>query len=337
MRLIRSLFSIAWVGVIAVEAPAQTTGRGVLTGRVVDTTGAPIAGAEVALPDLLRKTLSGANGAFRFDSVPPGGWVARVRKIGFKQEVRTVDSDSSGIVFRLVPTPQALAPVVTVASQLGLSGFVKDQSGKPIPGARVRVLGVGLQTTTDSSGAFWVPAPAGSHMVSAGKASFAEKLAGVTIPKDSGRNVTIWLRPAATIPVREAHKIDDLRERLAWSMRTSQTLFTRERLENEGIEWIYDAVQLVWRRAGHVTDTNRECVALIDGGEATAPIIGLTTDDVESVEIYRTYPNQMATVAAAAPRSRAGRGGQFVEADAARIAKKQNGGKTCLAVYVWLR
>lgn len=180
-------------------AAQVATGGASLVGRIVDTTGAPIAGAEVVLTDLLRRTQTNASGVFRFDSVPRGGWVAKVRRIGFVPQVRTIDSDSAESVFRLVPSAPSLAPVVTVASQLGLSGIVKEASGKPVPGARVRVLGVNLQTTTDSAGAFWLAAPAGSHMVSAGKANFEERLAGVTIPKDSGRNVTIWLRPAASM------------------------------------------------------------------------------------------------------------------------------------------
>jgi hypothetical protein len=199
------------------------------------------------------------------------------------------------------------------------------------------VLGIALHTTTDSSGAFWLPAPAGSHMVSAGKAAFAEKLAGVTIPKDSGRSVAIWLRPAASVPKSEAFNVEDLRERLAWGMRTSQTLWTRERLEKEGIEWIYDVVQLMWRRRGQISDINRACAVLVNGGPATASLVGLATDDVESVEVYYSYPTKMGTVAAATPRSGNGGGGEFVQPNNTYRVKQQNAGKICLAVYVWLR
>ncbi len=332
MRLVCSLLALAF---LSATARAQSTGA--LTGRVVDTTGKPIEGAEVTIPDLLRRAQTDARGAFRFDSLAKGGWVTRVRKIGFTQQVLTIEPDTGAIVFRLVPSAPVLAPVVTVASQVGLSGFVNDASGKPVPGARVRVLGVGLETTTDSAGAFWLPAPAGSHMVAASKKSFAEKLAGVTIPKDSGRSVTIWLRPAASMLKVEAFNVEDLRERLAWGMKNSQTLFTRERLEKEEIEWIYDAVQLVWRRMGHVTDIDRECWVLINGGPAIAPLVGLTTDDVESVEIYSKYPKESATVTAAAPRGAKGQGGQFVQPNNSHYVEKRNAGKTCLAVYAWLR
>ena len=334
MRLIRSLLALLFFSVTA--AVAQSTAP--LRGRVVDTTGTPVEGAEVTLADLLRRTQTNASGQFQFDSVPRGGWVTRVRKIGFKQQVLTIEADTGSILFRLAPAPSLLAPVVTVASKLGLSGFVRDASGKPVPDARVRVLGIGLQTTTDSAGAFWLQAPAGSHMVAASKKSYAEKLAGVTIPPDSGRNVTIWLRPAASIAKVEAFNVEDLRERLAWGMKTSQTLWTRERLEKEEIDWIYDVVQLVWRRSGHVTDINRECWVLVNGGPDIAPLVGLTTDDVESVEIYSKWHEQSATVKAAAPRSANGQGGQFIQPMALTYyVKKKNGGKSCLAVYVWLR
>jgi hypothetical protein len=338
MRLSRVLLAIAVITTTAVGAAGQGAPRPTtLTGRVIDSTGKPIEGAEVSLPDILRRTMSNASGKFRFDSVTPGGWVTRVRKIGFTPQTLTVDSDTGEVVFRLIPSATSLAPVVTAAAQLGLSGIVKDASGKPVPGVRVRVLGSGLETMTDSAGTFWMAAPAGSHMVSAQKKAFAERLAGVTIPKDSGRNVTMWLRPAASVPKREAFNVEDLRERLAWGMRTSQTLFTRERLEKEEIEWIYDAVQLVWRRGGHISDINRNCMVLVNGGPAVAPLIGLTTDDVESVEIYTRFPDKMATVAAAAPRGPNGRGGEFVQPNNTYRVKQANAGKNCLAVYAWLR
>lgn len=120
-------------------------------------------------------------------------------------------------------------------------------------------------------------------------------------------------------------------------MRTSQTLWTRERLENEGIEWIYELAQLMWRRSGHVTDISRECAVVVNGGPDIVPLTGLTTDDVESVEVYRVYPKEMATVAAASPRSPNGRGGQFVQPRNTYNAQRQNAGRACMAMYVWLR
>jgi hypothetical protein len=326
---------------------AQTTGItpvASFSGRVVDTAGKPLEGVEVALTDLRRRALSNSAGAFRIDSVPRGQWVVRVRKIGYAAETRTVDVDSTNapVEFRLVETVRKLVPIVTSASRLGLAGIVNDPAGKPVEKARVRVLGTGLETMTDSAGAFWIPAPAGNFMVAVGKKAFAERLAGVSIPRDSGRQVTIWLKPATAIPVREAWKIEDFRERLAWTQRPSQRLnqsfLTRDALEKEGYEWIYDVVQDFWLRQGRQGFVSQECALVVDGGPGIVSLGGLLVDDIESIEIYSQWPKAMATVAAAAPRKSSLPGGQFVEADNTRYAKMKNGGVgRCLAVYVWLR
>jgi hypothetical protein len=338
---------VAFVFALPCEVRGQTGGPGPVasfSGRVVDTAGLAIGGVEVALTDLRRSVLSNSAGAFRIDSVPRGQWVVRVRKIGYAAETRTVDIDSAmaPVEFRLIPVARQLVPVVTSASRLGLGGIVNDLAGKPVEKARVRVLGTGLETMTDSAGAFWIAAPAGNFMVAAGKKTYAERLAGVSIPKDSGRQVTIWLKPATSVPVREAWKIEDFRERLAWTQRPSQRLnqsfFTRDQLEKDGYEWIYDVVQDIWERQGRQGFVGQECALVVDGGPEIVSLAGLLVDDIESIEIYSQFPKAMATVAAAAPRRGTLPGGQFVEADNTRYAKMKNGGVgRCLAIYVWLR
>ena len=310
-----------------------------LTGKIVDTAGHPLEGAEVALPDLRRRVLSNAAGSFRFDSVPRRQWIVSVRKIGYAAQTKPVDVDSAAppVEFRLVPTVRLLAPIVTAAARLGLSGTVKEAGGKPVPKARVRVLGSGLEAQTDSVGRFWIPAPAGNHMIAVAKQSFAERVAGVTIPSDSGREITIWLRPASTVPIREAWNIEDLRERIAWGRKSSQELFTRESLEKKGYEWIYDVVDDIWKSLGRKNDVSPDCVVVADGGPATVPLGQLAVDDVESIEVYPRFPQTSATVSAAAPRRGTVPGGQFDQRSNTREAEIANGGRPCLAVYVWLR
>jgi hypothetical protein len=330
------------------RALAQATGSrassATFAGSVIDSAGRPIEGAEVALTDLRRTALSSSTGSFRFDSVPVGQWIVRVRRIGFAAETRSVDVETGGapVEFRLRASVRTLVPIVTSASRLGLGGTVNDAGGKPVPKARVRVLGSGLETTTDSAGQFWIAAPSGSYMVAVAKPSFAERVAGVTVPPDSGRQVTLWLKPAVRIPVREVWNIEDFRERLAWSQRPSQKMnqsfFTRETLEKEGYEWIYDVVQDAWARMGKQGFVGKECALVVNGGPAIVSLASLLVDDIESIEIYSQWPKAMATVAAAAPRRGTVPGGQFVEADNTRYAKMKNGGVgRCLAVYVWLR
>src|SRR6476620_11595634 len=101
----------------AVSVGAQEPQRRVLTGTVVDTAGRPIAEAEVSIPELRRRTLTGMDGTFRFDTVPVGTREVRARKIGFAIEwIRTpFDSANTRLEFRLVPITQALPAMVTSA------------------------------------------------------------------------------------------------------------------------------------------------------------------------------------------------------------------------------
>jgi hypothetical protein len=326
------------------RALAQAVGSRVasfatFSGSVVDSAGRPIEGVEVALTDLRRVVLSGSTGSFRFDSVPVGQWIVRVRRIGFAAETRSVDVDTgrAPVEFRLRATVRTLVPIVTSASRLGLGGTVNDASGKPVPKARVRVLGSGLETITDSAGQFWIAARSGSYMVAVAKTSFAERIAGVTIPPDSGREVTIWLRPSSTVPVREAWNIEDLRERMAWVKQSGEGILTRDAMAKDGYDLIYDVVQAAWVRMGRKHSVSPECRLVVNGGPATVALARITVDDVESIEIYSRYPKTSAAVAAAAPRRGSIGGGQFVQLSNTRAAEMANGGMPCLAVYVWMR
>ena len=325
---------------VAAQVGLRTSALTTLAGSVVDSAGRPLEGAEVALTDLRRSVMSSSSGAFRFDSIPRGQWIVRVRKIGYAAETRTVDVDSAAlpVEFRLVATVRTLVPIVTAASRLGLGGTVNDAGGKPVPKARVRVLGSGLEAVTDSAGQFWVAAPAGNHMVAVAKPAFAERVAGVTIPRDSGREVTIWLRPAGSVPVREAWNIEDLRERMAWrKAKPFEGILTRDAMLRDGYDWIYDVVQAAWVRMGRMHSVNQECQLVVNGGPATVALARLMVDDVESIEIYERFPRVSATVAAAAPRRGTVRGGQFGQLSNTRPAEMANGAMRCLAVYVWMR
>lgn len=338
-RMKRLAIACLAIGLVSHEASAQKP-TAPLAGRVVDSAGAPVPGAFVGLTDLRRSTTTDTAGAFRFDSVPRGPWVVQVRKIGYKQQTLTADVDSSlgPLEVRLLFNVRTLVPIVSSASRLGLSGTVRDLGGKPVADARVRVLGANLTTTTDSTGSFWLAAPKGKHMVAVAKQSFDERLAGVTIPADSGRDVAIWLRPATQITVDRVWNIENLRERMAWVRRSSSSLLlTREDMEKEGFDWIYDAVQMAWVRMGRQGYVSTGCLVVVNGGPEVLQLTQPAVDDVESIEIYERYPTQ-ATVRAAAPRVSKVPGGQFVERDNTRRAKLNNASaRYCLAVYVWLR
>src|SRR5262249_304599 len=84
MRLAISVLAIAS---LALPAPAQTR-RGAVTGRVLDPSGAVVAGAQVSLTGVETgfrlSTKSNATGVYRFDSVDPGVYDIEVTAAGFR-------------------------------------------------------------------------------------------------------------------------------------------------------------------------------------------------------------------------------------------------------------
>jgi len=79
--LIGLLAAVVWASGSSAQA---VQGRAVFSGIVVsDSTHAPIAGAEVSLPDLAKSALADTKGAFRIDSIPAGEHRIRVRAIGY--------------------------------------------------------------------------------------------------------------------------------------------------------------------------------------------------------------------------------------------------------------
>ena len=330
---------------VSVIGTADKPGPRTITGIVVDTAGNVIAGAEVTIPGLERRLFSRADGTFRFDDVRPGTHSMRARKLGFAPQIRELEVDSAGGVaqFQLLPLVTALPAMVSSANKRGLSGSVADMNLKAISQASVRLLGAGLETQTDADGNFFLPAKPGRYMVSIEREGFRTKLAGVTVPNDSGRHMFAWLMPSmGPLPRDQFWIVDDLRERQAWVLPKDRVLYTREDLARMNIEWIYDAVAMNWSKFPRKEGAySRDCRVVVNGGPDIASLATLTIDDVETVEIYNSFGRGSATVTAAASRGRGRsvRGGTFLTTGAklTRDAVNENRTRVCPAVYVWLR
>ena len=97
---------------LAAQAPAR------LSGRVYDAaTGAPLALAELALGDL--RTVSGADGGYRFGSVSPGALVLAVRRVGYlpwRGRIDIAPGLDHVITVPLAPLPLRLDSLTVIAS-----------------------------------------------------------------------------------------------------------------------------------------------------------------------------------------------------------------------------
>jgi hypothetical protein len=290
--LVCLLTSLAGASALAQQpgAPSsfQPAGPRTIVGIVTDTVGNAIDSVDVLLVSAKRRTMTSADGHFRFDDVKPGTYELSTRRLGFFPQVRAVKvGDAGGAVsFKLVRTSYGLPPVVTTSTRLGLSGVVGDTAYNIVADADVSVLASDRHTRSDSTGAFSLDVKPGSHVVRVTRPGFAPRMVSVTIPPDSGRRIVIWLTPMDRgSAARDAWVMDALADRLMRRNPVWSKIYTREEITKTGIS---DATQLATVGAGKRIDGR--CDAILDGGPLTAPMWTFSASEIEMMEVYTTPP-----------------------------------------------
>ena len=108
LRIIAAFVALTLPGLAAAQ------GASVLTGRIVDTAGAPIRGASVRVPQLERSAAVDSSGQFRLEGLPTGRLTIVGEAPGFAGKRVEVTVPASGTVeqaFSLVPNAHVLANV----------------------------------------------------------------------------------------------------------------------------------------------------------------------------------------------------------------------------------
>jgi len=183
---------------------ARPGGGGEIAGRVVDRNNAPIGGVQVTLvqstrwmsrvedagsnegvdedrEETLQRVVTGSDGTFRFDSVPPGeGYIVVATYQGF------AEAKMAGLSVQDGETTTSRDLILFIGGIV--RGIVSDDSGLPVPEARVLVLvqtqlGAGIwktpgpSATTDGAGTFEVKSvPPGRKTVYAGAEGYATSM-----------------------------------------------------------------------------------------------------------------------------------------------------------------
>jgi len=112
-RLLASQLLFVFLG-LAAPAALSAQGASVLTGRIVDSAGAPIRGATVRVPQLERAARADSTGTFRLEGLPTGRVTIVGEAPGFVGKRAEVTIPANGTVeqaFSLVPNAHVLANV----------------------------------------------------------------------------------------------------------------------------------------------------------------------------------------------------------------------------------
>jgi uncharacterized protein (DUF2141 family) len=305
------------------RAPGRT-----IIGVVLDTAGYVLDSAEVFVASLRRSTVADTAGRFRFTDVKPGEYQVASRRLGHYPQTRTVTvtKDSGGVArFVLVPYARGLDPVVSSARRGGLSGVVGDTGWAAIKSVEItEVTGLG-RAVTDSMGAFFLDLRPGKHMIRVQREGFASQLLSVTIPKDSGRRMMVFLKPSTRgEAVREENAIFDMGMRLSRRSPVYSTFITREDINKGPWTELHQIAQSYASGTIH-----GDCLATIDGGPRQDYVWAIRASEIEAIEVYRARQARV-EVRSVNP------GGRLLNT---RPITDPVGGEGCggNAVYVWLR
>lgn len=271
------------------RAPKRPGPRAI-AGIVVDTQAVALDSVDIYVAGVRRHASSGADGSFRFADIGPGIHRVAARRLGYFPQVQevVVGPDGGVVTFVLLPMGPRLPPIVSSSPRGGLSGVIGDTAYNIIEGALIEVLGGGGHATSDSTGSFFVPASPGRHMVRIRREGFATRIIGVTIPRDSGRRILAWMKPATKgASVREQVAAFDLEQRINRARPMYSRLYTREDINNTRPS---DLMALVARAGGG--RMREDCGVFIDGGPRRAPIWGIPIGEIESVEVYLPTPRR---------------------------------------------
>lgn len=122
-----------------------------LSGRVTDSTGAPIANARIVIEEAHRSTVTDVHGRYRLPDVPEGTWGVSYRAIGFRPRVVRIVLRADLVQdVVLAPSLVELAPIQTTATPLATSSLDSPQplsvlQGEQLVTAQAASLGAVLE------------------------------------------------------------------------------------------------------------------------------------------------------------------------------------------------
>lgn len=133
------MFLLLAAALLAAPAPVPPA-AGTLSGRVTDTAGVAIAGAEVIIQEVHRTVTTDRDGRYRLTNVPEGTYSVSYRSIGYRPVVlRIVISDADVVRdVALLPSFVELPPIQVTATPLATSALESPQPLAVLQGSALR-------------------------------------------------------------------------------------------------------------------------------------------------------------------------------------------------------
>ena len=166
----RIIFSLALTLTLAATS---SQAQRMISGKVFDKNGTPLTGAQVALEQGQKGTMTDMHGQYAL-MVPDGHQFLHFSLDPAHQSPMVLLGKAPTLNAIILPiqseTGTQKSPTTTVVqfnkSAVQLTGIVRDQSGNPVKGVELRLSGnSGIHTTSDALGQFSLTVPAGSTNV----------------------------------------------------------------------------------------------------------------------------------------------------------------------------
>ncbi len=284
--------------VAAQNAQVTRVIKGAITSAVDN---APLSGATVELSSarFTRRLRTDDGGQFRFGSIPAGSYRLNVLRLGYAPLTRqvAVADDDAELRITLEPDARALGAIVTKANVtaifggIGAAGLSRNASGErglaAVPGARVQVLGSGVETETDSVGRFFLEVgKPGRYLVRATSPGLVPQVYPVDVPKNKAVDASRLLDSARVEQAeRPEYLWKEMDKRLGLRSFNTAVVTGDEVREYGGT--LYTALQ----RSSGVTSrglrlTGAECV-FVDGiHRPFFKLDAIRPEEVEAIEVY---------------------------------------------------
>lgn len=282
-----ALLAILLTSTLAASAAAQDVMS--IRGVVRESTGAPVAGAEVMIGG--QTTMTSPAGRFVVTNLPTGPHLLVIRKVGYapvRAQVIVTPALTAELEYQMEEEAARLPTVSVEAVRPGIYGTVGDTALRPLAGVRIQVLGPrGGDALTDSLGQFAFPqADRGQYMVRVTHPEFTERRMAVALA-GGGRELAFILSPGRGISTRLADQaVADLGRRLTLNTRWDRV--GPEHLERRGTVRLCDMppVQGVSRGGGTLIING---VTVITTHDLRAVLCMWRADEVDLVE-FGTNP-----------------------------------------------